>query len=202
MAFKIDAYGTSSSFVPKSNGKGEQGEQGEQGIAGTGNINSALLFFDGMNFETAGTQDASFNTDVTGVNGLNGFIESESTGTDHIIDFSSLFDNSLVEIYFHCDASAGSAGQSNFITARLNRINGADHLEIIDIDTRSVEKGDENHISFGPVMYKIVSDTTTSPDNSLCINKGDKYRLQIITGRPYVLSELKLVIKQIYQPTS
>ena len=199
MSFKIDAYGTTSSLVPKSNGKGPQGEQGPQGIAGTGNINSALLFFDNMIFETAGTQDAEFNKDVTDINGYGNFIGS--TGTNHIIYFSSLADDSLVEIYFHCDGLAGSAGQSNYITAHLKRIDGTDPLEIVDIDTRSVEKGEENHISFGPAMYKIVSDSTTSPDNSLCINKNNQYRLEIITGRPYKLSELKLIIKQIYQPT-
>ena len=202
MSFKIDAYGTTSSLVPKSNGKGEQGEQGPQGpqgLPGTGNINSALLFFDNMNFEdnNGGTQDASFNKDVTNVNGYGNFITDD--GTSHKIDFGSLVDNSLVEIYFHCDGLAGNAGQANFITAHLKRINGTDPLEIIDIDTRSVEKGDENHISFGPVMYKIVSATT--PDNSLCINKNNQYRLEIITGRPYDLTELKLIIKQIYQPT-
>ena len=153
-----------------------------------------------MEFKEAGTQYASFDKNVTDVNGYGKFITSTDTGD--IIDFSSLVDNSLVEIYFHCDALAGSSGQSNYITAHLKTINDStDPLDIIDIDTRSVQKGDKNHISFGPAMYKIVSATTTSPNNSLCINKNNQYRLEIITGRDYVLSELKLVIKQIYQPT-
>ena len=47
-------------------------------------------------------------------------------------------------------------------------------------------------------MYRIV--TSTDNNNFLCINKNNEYRLEITTGRSYELTELKLIIKQRYQP--
>jgi len=65
-------------------------------------------------------------------------------------------------------------------------------LQIIDIDTSSVEKGGEAHLSFGPSAYKVENEPTC---NLLTIKKDSKYKLRVLVGRSYGLSEIKLIIK-------
>ena len=172
---------------------GPQGIQGEQGPPG--NSKNALLFYNNLSFAESGVLSATYDSASTLNNGFERFI----TGGN--ITFSSLStlvstNNCFIEIYAHCDAEAGSSGGSNFIKIDLSGISTQPNsLNIIDIDTRSVEKGTQEHLSFGPTLHKLVN--TSTPDNNLCINTNNTYKLRVSTGREYDLFEIKLIIKVI-----
>ena len=172
---------------------GPQGPQGPQGIAG--NSKSALLFYNDLTFTVDDILTATYNNSITSNNGFERFI------INNLIDFSSLnslvsSNNCFIEIYSHCDAIAGSSGSSNFVTIDLSGVNIVPNsLGIVDIDTRSVEKGAEQHLSFGPALYKLVNHNTAN--NTLCINTNNTYGLRVSTGRPYDLKEIRLSIKVI-----
>ena len=121
------------------------------------------------------------------------------TGDASSAQFSSLED-CIIEVYCHCDAETGNTGQANFVKFDLSGVSiEPDSLDVIDIDTRSVEKGTEEHLAFGPCLYKVVGTNTTS--NNLTINKNNTYQLEVETGRPYTLTEIKLIIKVISCPS-
>ena len=182
---------------------GPQGEQGIQGIqgpigpSGSGtNLTSALLFYDQVDITNnqGDKETPTYNSTTTANNGLEQFIVSSG-----IISFSSLED-CIIEVYCHCDAQAGSTGQANFVKFDLSGVSiEPNSLDVIDIDTRSVEKGTEEHLAFGPCLYKVVGTNTTS--NNLTINKNNTYQLEVETGRPYTLTEIKLIIKVISCPS-
>ena len=160
-----------------------------------GNSKNASLFYNNLTFEGAGVLIADYNSITTFNNGFERYINN------NLIDFNSLA--SLVssnicflEIYSHCDATAGNTGTVNFIKIDLSGVNlEPNSLQTIDIDTRSVEKGTEEHLSFGPVLYKLVNNSNAN--NNLCINTKNTYSLRVSTGRPYELTEIKLIIKVI-----
>lgn len=172
---------------------GPQGPQGPQGIQG--NSKGALLFYNDISFNSPGVSITTYNNSITSNNGLERFI------INNLIDFSSLnslvsSNNCFIELYSHCDALAGSSGAANFLTIDLSGVNIVPNsLGIVDIDTRSVEKGSEQHLSFGPSLYKLVNNSTIS--NNLCINTNNTYNLRVSTGRPYDLKEFRLIIKLI-----
>ena len=89
---------------------------------------------------------ATYDSTNTANNGFERFI----TGDE--ITFSSLStlvssNNCFIEIYSHCDAEAGSAGSSNFVKIDLSGISTVPNsIQIVDVDTRSVEKGTQERI--------------------------------------------------------
>ena len=172
---------------------GPEGPQGEPGIKGV--TKNALLFYQDISLNADDISFASYDAADTSNNGFERFI----TGDE--ITFSSLStlvstNNCFIEIYSHCDANAVSAGGSNFVKIDLSGITTEpDSLQIVDIDTRSVEKGTQEHLSFGPTLHKLVN--TSTSDNNLCINTNNKYRLRVSVGRNYNLFEIKLIMKVI-----
>ena len=162
-----------------------------------GNSKNASLFYNNLLFEAGGVSTAGYNSITTSNNGFERYININN----NLIDFNSL--TSLVssnicflEIYSHCDAKAGDTGTGNFIKIDLSGvILEPNSLQTVDIDTRSVEKGIEEHLSFGPVLYKLVNNSNAN--NNLCINTKNTYSLRVSTGRPYELTEIKLIIKLI-----
>ena len=178
--------------------QGLQGPTGPQGPPGaTSPSNNAILYF--SDFVSQDASSAYLDIDFTRSqnNGIINFLD-DTNATSSITFQNETLSNSYIEIYAHCDAEAGSAGQDNWVIMELS---GNDlettpiqpnSLSTVDIDTRSVQKGAKLHLSFGPSAYR-VNDTTTA-DNNLTIHKDNKYRLHVQTGRAYTLTEIKLVI--------
>jgi hypothetical protein len=172
---------------------GPTGPQGLPGPAGQGVLDSALLFFDSVYIPVSGSTpsviDLSYANTLSTNNGIINYMNG--TASDATIDFSGINKDCLMQVFAHCDAKAGSSGTSNFITIDLSATTWQPNsLSIVDIDTRSVSKGDSAHLSFGPTAYKILQNTTV--DSSLCVNKSNKYRLRVQTGRDFSLNEIKL----------
>lgn len=174
---------------------GPTGPQGPPGV--TSPSNNAILYF--SNFESEDASSAYLDIDFTSSqnNGIIKFLDG-TNATSSITFENETLSNSYIEIYAHCDAEAGSAGQDNWVIMELigNNLETTpiqpNSLSTVDIDTRSVQKGAQLHLSFGPSAYR-VNDTTTAANN-LTINKNNKYRLHVQTGRAYTLTEIKLVI--------
>ena len=182
--------------------RGKQGPRGEQGQQGpSGETLNALLFYNDISLNDSNVDstisntdpifsDLSLNSTYTSDYGISRFLDDNNYIT---FENETLTSTSFVEIYSHCDALAGSAGTSNFLSIFMECTDPSDNtLQIIDIDTRSVEKGDEAHLSFGPSAYKVENDPTGI---LLTIKKDSKYKLRVEAGRNYNLSEIKLIIK-------
>ena len=173
--------------------QGPQGEKGDTGDIGpAGESLNALLFFDNINItnNVAGF-DISLNLIDSSNNGIINFLNgsNEITFTDQTITTGS-----YVEFFCHCDAETGSSGNDNWIIFELKGISTeANSLSIVDIDTRSVQKGDQLHLSFGPSGYKVVEINTVS--NNKTINKLNTFGLHVRAGRNYTLTEIKLGMK-------
>jgi len=186
---------------------GPQGPTGDQGLTGptgpqgppgaTSPSNNAILYF--SDFVSQDASSAYLDIDFTRSqnNGIINFLDGTNT-TSSITFENETLSNSYIEIYAHCDAEAGSAGQDNWVIMDLigNDLEPTpiqpNSLSTVDIDTRSVQKGAQLHLSFGPSAYR-VNDTTTAANN-LTVHKDNKYRLRVQTGRAYTLTEIKLVI--------
>lgn len=169
------------------------GPAGPRGPTGKVDIKEAILFFKDISGSNAFESVLDFDYTTTVNNGLYNWIDS-SLNTSNITfrDISS--SSAFVEFYAHCDATAGSNGSDNYIFFDLSAIShDTNSLSIIDIDTRSVSKGGQAHLSFGPTAYKIMNSTTTN--NTKVIHKNNTYRLNVKTGREYLLTEVKLIIK-------
>jgi len=173
--------------------QGPQGEKGDTGDTGpSGESLNALLFFDNIDItnNVAGF-DISLNLTDSSNNGIVNFLNgsNEITFTDQTITTGS-----YVEFFCHCDAEAGSSGNDNWVIFELKGISTeANSLSIVDIDTRSVQKGEQLHLSFGPSGYKVVEINTVS--NNKTINKLNTFGLHVRAGRNYTLTEIKLGIK-------
>ena len=179
--------------------QGPQGPQGPYGLVGPrgggSEITQSLLFFDNVSLNPSGNQpdivEVSYNSNITLYNGIEEFINSSG-----LIDFSNVAVDSIVEISAHCDATAGSTGQSNYLILDLSGVSvDSNSLSVLDIDTRSVEKGTTTHLTFGPTTYKLVSNATNTVNEIYSINKNNTYQFRVEAGRPYSLSEIKLSIK-------
>lgn len=158
---------------------------------------NVLLFYDDISLSAGDISIIEYNNNNTINNGIKNFISEDNT-YNYIIDFSNLseYNNSIIEIFSHCDATAGNTGSDNYIKLDLSGISViSNSLSIVDIDTRSVSKGDTQHLSFGPVSYKLVTSNTV--DNNKCININNTYALRVKTGRDYELSEIKLSMRII-----
>ena len=173
--------------------QGPQGEKGDTGDIGpAGESLNALLFFDNINItnNVAGF-DISLNLIDSSNNGIINFLNgsNEITFTDQTITTGS-----YVEFFCHCDAETGSSGNDNWIIFELKGISTeANSLSIVDIDTRSVQKGEQLHLSLGPSGYKVVEINTVS--NNKTINKLNTFGLHVRAGRNYTLTEIKLGMK-------
>ena len=183
--------------VPVVGPQGPQGPQGEQGATGAGAQDNAILFFANLGTSEskapAGGYDPNYDHITTTSDGIYNFMSGTAGGA--LVTFTSVPNgNYWVEFYAHCDAEADNTGTDNYITFRLVQINltTVDSIRTIDIDTRSVSKGDSAHLSFGPTAYKF---GTSLPNPTLSIDRNATYGLQIEIGRPYFLSEIKLIIK-------
>ena len=172
---------------------GPQGEKGDTGDTGPpGESLNALLFFDNIDIDdNVDGFDISLNLTDSSNNGIVNFLNgsNEITFTDQTITTGS-----YVEFFCHCDAEAGSSGNDNWVIFELKGISTeANSLSIVDIDTRSVQKGEQLHLSFGPSGYKVVEINTVS--NNKTINKLNTFGLHVRSGRDYTLTEIKLGIK-------
>ena len=183
--------------VPVVGPEGPQGPQGEQGATGAGAQDNGLLFFENLgkseDKEPAGTYTLNYDAARTTIDGIAKYIDG--IATDSSIVLSSVPSGDYwIEIYAHCDAEAGNAGTDNFITIDLVQQNPGtpNSNNPLDIDTRSVSKGGQAHISFGPAAYRLGS---SLPNPTGRVDRNATYRLQVTTGRPYFLSEIKLIIK-------
>ena len=178
--------------------RGPRGKQGPRGIQGqqgpSGETLNALLFYNDISLNVSGSDpifsDLSLNSSFTSDYGISRFLDGNNNIT---FENETLTSTSFVEIYSHCDAQAASSGQSNFLSIFMECVDPSDNtIQTIDIDTRSVQKGDEAHLSFGPSAYKVEDEPT---GNLLTIKKDSKYKLRVEVGRSYNLSEIKLIIK-------
>lgn len=178
--------------------QGPTGPTGPQGPTGaTSPSNNTILYF--SDFESQDASSAYLDIDLTRSqnNGIINFLDGQNA-TSSITFENETLSNSYIEIYAHCDAEAGSAGQDNWVIMDLigNDLETTpiqpNSLSTVDIDTRSVQKGAQLHLSFGPSAYRV--NTTTTAASNLTIHKDNKYRLRVQTGRAYTLSEIKLVI--------
>ena len=180
---------------------GEIGPTGPQGLQGdtgamSGTKNTILYFSDFISLD-ASSAYLDFDLTRSQNNGIINFLDGTNS-TSSITFESETLSNSYIEIYAHCDAEAGSAGQDNWVIMELigNDLETTpiqpNSLSTIDIDTRSVQKGSLLHLSFGPSAYRVNATTTTN--QNLTIHKDNKYRLYVKTGRAYTLTEIKLVI--------
>lgn len=180
---------------------GPQGLQGDAGEIGpTGPMvetkNTILYFSDFISLD-ASSAYLDFDLTRSQNNGIINFLDGTNS-TSSITFENETLSNSYIEIYAHCDAEAGSAGQDNWVIMELigNDLETIpiqpNSLSTIDIDTRSVQKGAKLHLSFGPSAYRV--NTTTTTNQNLTIHKDNKYRLHVQTGRAYTLTEIKLVI--------
>ena len=178
--------------------QGPTGPTGPQGQPGaTSPSNNAILYF--SDFVSLDASSAYLDIDLTRSqnNGIINFLDGQNA-TSSITFENETLSNSYIEIYAHCDAEAGSAGQDNWVIMELigNDLETTpiqpNSLSTVDIDTRSVQKGAQLHLSFGPSAYRV--NNTTTADSNLTIHKNNKYRLRVQTGRAYTLTEIKLVI--------
>ena len=169
---------------------GPQGPAGPQGPSGA--TDNAMLFYEPVTLQ--GGQDPvtltyDSNETVTLGYGIERYLDSSDN-----ITFSSVpAGNYLVEIYAHCDASTTTSGANNYITLELIRQTGTSGLFTVDIDTRSVQKGGINHLTFGPSAYRLTGPTGTIPAKT--IDRTSTYSLRGEAGIDYTLSEIKLIIK-------
>lgn len=177
--------------------QGDTGEAGPIGPQGPTQSNNAILYFSNFISQDASSAYLDFDLTRSQNNGIIDFLDG-TNATSSITFENETLSNSYIEIYAHCDAEAGSSGQDNWVIMNLigNDLETtpiqSNSLSTVDIDTRSVQKGTLLHLSFGPSAYR-VNDTTTAVNN-LTINKNNKYRLHVQTGRAYTLTEIKLVI--------
>jgi hypothetical protein len=174
------------------------GPTGPTGPTGPSETTNAILYFSDFTALDASSAYLDFDLTRTTNNGINNFMNGSETTSSITFENELITTNSYIEIYAHCDAEAGSAGQDNWVIMELSGNNleptpiDANSLSVVDIDTRSVQKGAKLHLSFGPSAYRI-TDTPTVSQN-LTIAKTNKYRLYVLTGRAYTLTEIKLVI--------
>ena len=176
--------------VPVVGPTGPQGATGPQGPSGA--TDNAILWYNITNIvggDPAVALTYNANDTVTLGWGIERYLDSSNN-----ITFSSVPEgNYLVEIYAHCDAYTNSAGTNNYITLELVRQSGTSGLSIIDIDTRSVQKGNTNHLTFGPSAYRLTGPGGTIPVNT--IDRASTYTFRGESGIDYLLTELKLIIK-------
>ena len=178
--------------------QGPQGPTGPQGPPGTTSpSNNAILYFSDFISPDASSAYLDFDLTRSQNNGIIDFLDGENT-TSSITFENETLSNSYIEIYAHCDAEAGNAGQDNWVIMELigNDLETTpiqpNSISTVDIDTRSVQKGTKLHLSFGPSAYRVNATTTTN--QNLTIHKDNKYRLHVQTGYAYTLTEIKLVI--------
>ena len=177
---------------------GPEGPTGPQGATGpSGPSLSALLFYEGIVFDgvspDGSSNELTFNISDTSYNGYPRFIDNSG-----LISFADLSgcNNCFIEMYSHCDASTNDSGSRNYINLDLSGITVVPNsLSVVDLDTRSVQKGSLAHLTFGPSMYKIVD--TSTINNNLSINTSNTYKLRVSVGHDYEIDELKLIIKVI-----
>ena len=76
---------------------------------------NALLFYNDISLNVSGTEptssDLSLNSTYTSDYGISRFLDDNNYIT---FENETLTSTSFIEIYSHCDAQAGTAGQSNF----------------------------------------------------------------------------------------
>jgi len=183
-------------------GAGPTGPEGPVGPAGETQIQSASLFFSDLTLAGPDTSFLEYDNTVTTDNGKQLFMDGTTSTAGITFSSATIGPNgAYVEMYFHGDMEAGSAGQDNWIVFELV---GSDQVEspiasnslaTVDIDTRSVQKGELLHMSFGPSAHRLVDGATAT--QTFCIDKASTYRVQVRTGRAYTLTELRLVIKVI-----
>lgn len=153
-----------------------------------------ILYYSDIQLNDAGEAFAEYDYNTTLHNGEINFINGNNG--DSLVTFSNenILSNSNIEIYAHCDAETNSAGNDNWIIFELvgNNVE-SNTLSIVDIDTRSVQKGTKLHLSFGPSAYCVKENQ--SIQNNLTIGKNNTYRLKVRTGKAYNITEIKLIVK-------
>ena len=172
-------------------GAGPTGPEGPVGPAGETQIETASLFFSDLTLTGPDTSFLEYDNTVTTNNGKQLFMDGTTATAGITFSSATIGPNgAYVEMYFHGDMEAGSAGTDNWIVFELVGSN-----QVIDIDTRSVQKGELLHMAFGPSAHRLVDGATAT--QTFCIDKASTYRVQVRTGRAYTLTEMRLVIKVI-----
>lgn len=153
-----------------------------------------ILYFSDVQLNDAGETLVEYDYNRTLHNGLVNFINGTTVDSSILFSNENILSNSNIEIYAHCDAETDSAGNNNWIIFELvgNNVE-SNTLSIVDIDTRSVQKGTKLHLSFGPSAYCVKENQ--SNQNNLTIGKNNTYRLKVRVGKAYNLTEIKLIIK-------
>jgi hypothetical protein len=158
-------------------------------------VNSILMFQDISS--TTEYQSLIYDQTKTQNNGFENFLNVSNQITfSNIKDISGL----VMEFYLHCNAKqgSGSGGQDNYVifdlsSTNVSSING---LQIVDIDTRSVDRGELAHLSFGPFSYRIIDGPTV--DQNECIDSNNTFVLQVTSGKSFNIYNPKLVMKGFY----
>lgn len=172
-------------------GAGPTGPEGPVGPAGETQIETASLFFSDLTLTGPDTSFLEYDNTMTTDNGKQLFMDGTTATAGITFSSATIGPNgAYVELYFHGDMEAGSAGTDHWIVFELVGSN-----QVIDIDTRSVQKGELLHMAFGPSAHRLVDGATAT--QTFCIDKASTYRVQVRTGRAYTLTEMRLVIKVI-----
>lgn len=157
-------------------------------------VNSILMFQD-ISSNTSSTP-LTYDSTKTQNNGFENFLNVSNEITfSNIKDISGL----VMEFYLHCNAKQEpGGGQNNYVifdlsSTNVSSING---LQIVDIDTRSVDRGELAHLSFGPFSYRIIDGPTA--DQTECIDSNNTFVLQVKSGKDFDIYNPKLVMKGFY----
>lgn len=117
----------------------------------------------------------------------NGSIAFYDTGASNI-HFTDISNNSniFLEVAFYCDASSGENNAS--IEFELSGVNIAGGLSKLFVDTRSVGKNVNTHLTFGPSIYKFNNSA------SLSIHFENTYEPVIRVTKEYQVANCKLYL--------
>lgn len=147
----------------------------------------SLLF---LNQETTTITEASgslvldLSENATIDNGSIAFYDTDASNI-HFTDISNN-SNIFLEVAFYCDASSGENNAS--IEFELSGVNIAGGLSKLFVDTRSVGKNVNTHLTFGPSIYKFNNSA------SLSIHFENTYEPVIRVTKDYEVSNCKLYL--------
>lgn len=157
-------------------------------------VNSILMFEDISSNTTS--KSLIYDSTKTQNNGFENFLnETNEITFSNIKDISGL----VMEFYLHCNAQQDAGGDNNnyvifdLSSTNVSSING---LQTVDIDTRSVDRGEFAHLSFGPFSYRIIDLPTN--DQTECIDSNNTFFLQVRSGKNFNIYNPKLVMKGFY----
>ena len=134
--------------------------------------------------EASGSLVLDLSENATIDNGSIAFYDTDASN----IYFTDISNNSniFLEVAFYCDASSGENNAS--IEFELSGVNIAGGLSKLFVDTRSVGKGVNTHLTFGPSIYKFNNSA------SLSIHFENTYEPVIRVTKEYQVANCKLYL--------